>query len=308
MTLSAQPLRIGLIGLDTSHAPYFCRSFNDSSFVEHVPGGRVVCAYKGGSPDISASYTRIEGFTQEVREKWGVEIVADIATLLQKVDAVILTSVDGRVHLQQVQPVLAAHKPVFIDKPMAAGLKEVQEIFRLADHYQTPCFSASSLRFLEEFYKAMQEHTPGAVLGCEAYSPATIEPHHPDLVWYGIHGVEMLFAAMGPACDSVQRVFNQDTDVVTGKWADGRLATFRGLRSGHKGYGIIVFGEKSISHYCVTDGAPYQSMLQKVIEFFQTGKSPVPRAETLAMFAFMEAADISKNQNGAWVPIELNDR
>ncbi len=305
MTFAAQPIRIGLIGLDTSHAPYFCRSFNDSSFAEHVAGGRVVCAFKGGSPDIESSRTRIDGFTQEVQQKWGVEIVDDIPALLQKVDAVIVTSVDGRVHLQQVRPVLTAHKPVFIDKPMAASLPDVQEIFRLADHYQTPCFSASSLRFLKEFYTAMQEQSLGAVLGCEAYSPATIEPHHPDLVWYGIHGVEMLFTAMGPHCTGVQRVYEQDTDLVIGKWQDGRIATFRGLRSGHKGYGITVYGEKNIGQYCVTDGAPYQNLLQNVIEFFKTGKSPVPREETLAMFAFMEAADSSKKQNGAWIPLKF---
>lgn len=303
MTLNAQPLRIGLIGLDTSHAPAFTRSLNDSTSAEYVPGGRVVCAFSGGSPDVEASRTRVEGYTRELKEKWNIEIVSDIPTLISKVDAVILNSVDGRVHLQQVRPVLQAHKPVFIDKPMAAGVKEVKEIFRLADQYQTPCFSASSLRFLDGFYEAVQNKTLGKILGCEAFSPASYEPHHPDLVWYGIHGIEMLFTALGPECVKIQRVQQADADVVIGVWQDGRVGVFRGLRNGAKDYGATLYGEKSIAHFELGKGSVYKNLLTQIIEFFRTGKSPVPREETIAMFTYMEAADKSKKQSGKWITL-----
>jgi predicted dehydrogenase len=304
MNLVAQPLRIGLIGLDTSHAPAFTRSLNDTTYEDYVPGGRVVCAFSGGSPDVEASYTRVEGFTKEIKEQWGVEIVKNIATLLKKVDAVILTSVDGRVHLEQVRPVLQAHKPVFIDKPMAASLNDVQEIFRIADQFKTPCFSASSLRFLDGFHKSLQNKSLGDIIGCDAYSPATLEPHHPDLIWYGIHGVEMLFAAMGPDCESVQRIGNEDTDLVIGLWKNGRIGVFRGMRSGHKSYGATLFGEKGIAYYEMGKGSAYKNLLMEIMSFFRSGISPVPQLETLAMFAFMEAADASKKQQGAWIKLK----
>ena len=62
-------------------------------------------------------------------------------------DAVLLESVDGRPHLEQVKPVLKAHKPVFIDKPLAATLEDAREIARLAKAAGVPWFSSSSLRF-----------------------------------------------------------------------------------------------------------------------------------------------------------------
>lgn len=303
MTLNAQPLRIGLIGLDTSHAPAFTRSLNDSTSAEYVPGGRVVCAFPGGSPDVEASRTRVEGYTRELKEKWNIEIVSDIPTLISKVDAVILNSVDGRVHLQQVRPVLQAHKPVFIDKPMAASVKEVKEIFRLADQYQTPCFSASSLRFLDGFYQTVQNKSLGAILGCEAFSPVSYEPHHPDLVWYGIHGIEMLFTALGPECVKIQRIQQADADVVIGVWQDGRVGIFRGLRNGAKDYGATLYGDKSIAHFELGKGSVYKNLLIQIIEFFRTGQSPVPREQTIAMFTFMEAADKSKKQSGKWITL-----
>src|SRR5215472_13049271 len=118
------PIKVGIIGLDTSHVIAFTENLNDPSNKDHVPGLRVVAAYKGGSPDVESSWSRVDKFTAELRDKWKIEIVNDIPTLCSKVDAVLLESVDGRSHLEQVKPVFAARKPVFIDKPMAGTYKE----------------------------------------------------------------------------------------------------------------------------------------------------------------------------------------
>ncbi|MCI0391928.1 MAG: gfo/Idh/MocA family oxidoreductase, partial [Acidobacteria bacterium] len=116
-TAQTQEIKVGIIGLDTSHVTAFTKLLNDKSDHNHIPGARVVAAFKGGSPDVEASRTRIDRFTAELKDKWGVEIVGSIEELCKKVDAVLLESVDGRPHLNQVRPVFAAKKRVFIDKP-----------------------------------------------------------------------------------------------------------------------------------------------------------------------------------------------
>lgn len=295
---AGEDIKIGLIGLDTSHAPAYARMLNDASYKYHQPGARIVCAYPGGSPDVEASYTRVEKFTEKVAS-YGVEIVQDIPSLLDKVDAVILTSVDGRVHLQQAKPVIAAGKPVFIDKPMAASLADVKEIFRLASEARVPCFSASSLRFFPELQNALHDKSLGKVVGCDAYSPAHLEPHHPDLMWYGVHGVEILFTALGADCRSVSRTHTNGTDVAVGTWADGRLGTFRGIRDGKGGYGATIFFEKGIRHVAPDTGTLYVHLMKEILTFFRTGQSPVSQKETIAMFEFMEAADAGKQNGGA---------
>ena len=73
---AAAPLRVGLIGLDTSHVVAFTQLLNDPAHPDHVPGARVVAAFKGGSPDVEASATRVDGFTATLRDKWQIEIVA----------------------------------------------------------------------------------------------------------------------------------------------------------------------------------------------------------------------------------------
>src|SRR5882724_9795099 len=136
-----------MIGLDTSHVTAFLQIFNDPNNKEHVAGARVVAAFKGGSDDIEASRSRVDGYTKEAVEKYGVKLYDSIEELSRNVDAIMILSVDGRPHLDQFRRTLAAKKPVFIDKPMAGSLKDAVEIARLAREANVPCFSSSSLRY-----------------------------------------------------------------------------------------------------------------------------------------------------------------
>jgi len=300
-----EPIKVGIVGLDTSHVVAFTQLLNDPKSPNHVPGCKVVCAFKGGSPDVESSATRLEGFTKTLQEKWGVEIVDSIETLCSKVDAVLLESVDGRPHLAQARPVFAAKKRVFIDKPLAASLKDGREIVRLAKESGTPFFSASAVRFYETIVKTKEDATLGRIQGCDAYSPEHLEPHHPDLFWYGVHGVEALFTIMGPGCQSVSRTIAEDTDVVVGRWKDGRTGTYRGIRKGNGGYGVTIFGEKGIrSSLALQAKNDYHNLVVEIVKFFKTGVSPVSPEEMLEVLAFMEAADASKAKGGAEVRLD----
>jgi predicted dehydrogenase len=290
------PLRAGIIGLDTSHVVAFTQTLNNPKAKGVLARVRVVAAYPGGSADIPASKDRVEGYTKTLRDKYHVEIVDSVEALLQKVDVVLLESVDGRPHLEQVKPVFKAKKPVFIDKPVAGSLADAVEIFRLAKESGTPCFSSSSLRFSKGIRAARSESKFGDILGCDAYGPCSLEPHHPDLFWYGIHGVETLFTIMGTGCESVTRVETDKAEFVTGKWKDGRVGTFRGIRKGKEEYGAIVFGSKLVGPSGGFDG--YEPLVVEICKFFDSGEAPVSAEETLEIYAFMAAADESKRQGG----------
>ena len=298
-----KPLRAGIIGLDTSHVVAFTKVLNNPDAQGDLAGIRVVAAYPGGSPDVAASRDRIEGFTRQLRDEFKVEIVDSIDALIGKVDVVLLESVDGRPHLQQAEPVLKAHKPVFIDKPIAGSLADAVRIFQLAEKYGTPCFSSSSLRFHPAVQALRADPKVGEIVGCDSYGPSPLEEHHPDLFWYGVHGVESLFTVMGSGCTSVARVSTDGTEFVTGTWEGGRVGTFRGIRRGKVDYGVVAFGTKGIS---LTQGSGgYQPLLVEICKFFRTGRPPVEAKETLEMFAFMEAADESKRRGG--IPITIAD-
>jgi len=301
-TVAAAELRIGMIGLDTSHVTAFTKLLNDPNDPNHVPGGRVVAGFPGGSPDIESSRTRVEGYTKELREKWGVQIFDSIEALCGAVDVVMLESVDGRPHLAQARPVIAARKPLFIDKPMAGSLRDVVEIFRLAREAKVPCFSSSSLRYYPGLVELKQADL-GEVRGAVSTGPSPTEPHHPDLFWYGIHSTEALFAVLGADCESVVRTYTPATDVITGVWGGGKVGTLIGIRDAAAPYRVTVFGTKAVLDQ--KPGGDYTPLVREVIKFFQTGIAPVPPEETIKLFAFMEAADESKRRGGQ--PVKLSD-
>lgn len=296
------PLRLGLIGLDTSHVIAFTSRFNEPDNPNHVPGGRVVAAFKGGSADIESSHTRVEGYTKTLVEKYGVKIYDNIKEVCENVDAILLTSLDGRPHLSQVRPVFEANKPVFVDKPVAGTLKDAVEIYRLAKESKVPCFSSSSLRWYPGVVEVANADV-GELISVLSYGPAPSEPNHPDLFWYGIHPTEALFTVMGTGCETVTRTSTEDTVVVTGIWKDGKVGTLHGLAKGRFGYKVTAFGSKAIVEQ--TKGGDYTPMLREVIKFFNTGKPPVAPETTLEIYAFMEAADESKRRGGT--PVKISE-
>lgn len=287
-------LRLGIIGTDTSHAVNFTAAFNDPTRPDHVPGARVVAAYKGGSPDIHASWSRVDKFAAELETKWKIEFVPDIPTLCSKVDAILLETNDGRLHLEQAKQVIAARKPMFIDKPLASTLEDAREIARLAKEAGVPWFSSSGNRF-GGLAAAMKFPD---ITSAFVWGPGPLEEHHHlELSWYAIHSVELLYTLMGTHCQEVSWMSSPDQDIVVGRWKDGRLGTIRVSRN-RWDRGAVVFRRKQVVQSTPEMSGDSSALLREVVKFFRTGTPPVRAEETLEIFAFMDAAQRSKAAGG----------
>ena len=285
---AAKEIRIGLIGLDTSHVIAFTKIINDPKATGPLAKAKVTAAFRGGSWDVSSSSGRIDKFTEQLTKDYGLKLYPTIAELCKNVDAVMLESVDGRPKVRQIIPVLDAGLPVFIDKPMAGSLADAIFIFDYAKKKGVPIFSSSSLRY-GKTTQAARAGALGKITHCETFSPCSLEVHHPDLFWYGVHGCESLFTVMGTGCQTVERRTTDDGKIeVVGKWAGGRTGIFRE----GKGYGGHAKGSKGEGEVGKYDG--YAPLVAEAVKMFQTGKVPVPAEETIELFAFMEAADESK--------------
>jgi len=296
---SSADLRLGIIGTDTSHATAFTQVLNDPNDPNHVAGAHVVAAWKGGSPDIEESAKRIDRYATELQDKWGVRIVDSITQLCPDVDGLLLESVDGRPHLEQFRQALACGKPVFVDKPLASSLADAREIARLAREKGIPWFSSSSLR-----YSPIAELRSPDVRSAIVWAPGPFEKHQElDLAWYGIHGVEMLYTLLGRGCVEVSRVSSPDADVITGRWADGRLGTVHLQRPYGRYGGVVYFKDQSLK--AMPDVSfSYAALVREIVKFMETKTPPVPNEETLEIFAFMDAAQKSVAAGGALVRLD----
>jgi predicted dehydrogenase len=293
----AADLRLGMVGLDTGHVIAFTKVLNNPNDKDHVPGARVVAAVKGGSPDIASSWSRVDGYTKQLQEEFGVKLYPSITEMAKHVDVILIESVDGRPHLVQAREAILAGKPTYVEKPAAASLKDAMEIYAFAKQRKVPVFSSSALRFAAET-QAVRNGSIGRVRSAETGSPASLEPTHMDLFWYGVHGVESLFTVMGTGLESVTRRNSEAGSIVTeGKWAGGRTGTYRQ----QKGYSGKAVGEKGEAPVGKFDG--YVPLVKAIVKFGQTGVPPVSAEETLEIIAFMEADFVSKQRGGATVTV-----
>jgi hypothetical protein len=296
-TWAGKDLRAGIIGTDTSHVPQFVKIFHAHPEWKI----KVVAAFKGGSPDLPLSANRLEGFAKTIQDG-GVEIVESIDALISKVDVVLLTSVDGRPHLAQVTPVFKAGKRVFIDKPLAASLDDARRIVALSKETRTPFFSASSVRFHKEIPALRGNSSLGKVTKVEATYLLQPLEFHPDLFYYGIHGVEALYAVMGTGCTTLARRVEGNLDVTTCTWKDGRVGSFRGLPKSDATQPLLrMTAEKGTAE--TKGAADNEGIIRAIAEFFHTGRTPVDVAQTIEVFEFMTAAQLSKERGGAEVKL-----
>jgi len=298
-------IKIGILGFDTSHAVQFTMRINHVGISEDqwVDGARVVMGYPGG-PSSFVSDNVIAERTEQIK-KAGVEIVDSPEALIGNVDAVMLEFQDGGEHLRQAKPFIEAGLPIFIDKPFTCSLADAKEIARIAQENNVPIFSSSSLRYALEIQEIKLRSRLGKILGVDTYSPGPTHPENPGLFNYGIHGVEMLYALMGPGCNSVRCIWDERWEKVVGMWKDGRIGTVRAVREGARGYGFTVFCEKGISSRIVDTRYIYRELLKKIIEMFHSGIPPISIDETVEMMAFMEAALNSAKENGAEEIIQI---
>lgn len=291
---SAADLRLGVIGTDTSHAVAFAHVLNDASAPNHISGAHIDVGFKGGSPDVEESSSRVEKYATELRDKMGVRFVDKISDMCGAVDGILLESVDGRRHLEQMKEAVKCGKPVFIDKPLSSSYEDAREIAHIAAAAHVPWFSASSLRF-SDITSLKKEPMNGVIV----WGPGPTESHQQlDLSWYGIHAAEMLYTLMGTGCTEVTRTTSEQADVVTCRWKDGRLGTMRVDRPYSK-FGAVAFRTKNHVDVLSDIKVDYVPLVREIIQFMNTRTPPVPNDETLEIFSFLEAAQKSKAKSGA---------
>ena len=306
MAASAE-IKVGIIGLDTSHAIAFTKIINVEKTPE-VDGVRVVAAYQWGSRDIVSSTNRYPKYIAQMKDM-GVRIVPTIDELIDGSDVVLLETNDGREHLWQAERVFKAGKPVFIDKPLAHNLKDALAIYELGKKYGAKYFSSSALRYGNVVQNA-RNGKYGKIRTVALTSPDPLEEQgtHNYYSWYGIHGFEPFVTVMGTGAEKVSCFRTDSGDVINVQYGDGRLAQLHLFRDAWS-YTGYVMPEKPAdpkSPVVVSDGYPgYKPLLMEILKFARTGVPPFPPEETLEIFKLMEAAEMSAKRGG--MPVTLDE-
>ena len=293
-TARAQQLRLGIIGTDSTHAVEFTRILNDPKAADHVQGARIVAAYRGGSPNVPLSRDRIQQISAQIETQWKIPFVDRIPDLCDRIDGLLLLSVDPARRPTEFEAAASCGKPIFVDKPLAPTLQAATAMVEFAQAHHVRWFSSSALRF-----NVPAGMRGNAVYGAEAWGPGTLgEGYALDLSWYGIHSIELLFAAMGSGVRSVSRVHTPTADTLTGVWNDGRVGIVHLVRPDAR-FAVAELDAQGHTMQPSSVVPDYAPLLRAIVAFVRSGQSPVAPCETLEVFAFMDAAQRSMESGGA---------
>jgi hypothetical protein len=290
-------LRLGMLAGDSGHTVEFTRRLNHVGIPDEqwVDGARVVAAVQTTSridPD------RIPGYVEQIRE-CGVEIVPRVDDLIGLVDAVLIETQDGGDHLEQAMPFIRAGVPLFVDKPLATSTADARQIVEAARARGIAFGSSSALRYSLEVQDVHRRRDElGPVVGADAFSVAVLHPRNPGLFHYGVHAVETLYGLMGIGCQSVRCIWDEGTEVVVGRWADGRLGTVRGIRRGKYDFGFTAFCANRVEPRRIDDRYFYRELLKVLVARLTQGEWLLSPEELVEPVAFQEAAHRSAQRGG----------
>jgi predicted dehydrogenase len=285
-------LRVGLVGVNTSHATAFARLLNRVGVVE---GARVTWVWGGelrsGQPDAST-----------LARSFDIPHVASEPTeMLAESDLVLVVDDTGQGanHVPLARPFVAAGVPTFVDKPMAIDLVEAKGLFELAAEKGTPVTSSSSLRFAAELDA---ERARIEALG-PLSSVVSVGPG--EWYYYGVHAVEQLYAVTGPGVEWVQRFTWPDRDLAVLSYADGGpTAVVQTLRDAAYAFHLTAYGKNGLHAVHIKDfDAFYTGQVASAVRMARTGQPPVPPAETLELLAVLQAGVRSAETGGARVSV-----
>ncbi len=285
-------LRVGLVGVNTSHASAFARLLNQVGAVE---GARVTWVWGGelrpGQPDATT-----------LAQSFDIPHVASEPTeMLAESDLVLVVDDTGQGanHVPLSRAFVAAGVPTFVDKPMAVDLVEAKGLFALAADKGTPVTSSSALRFAAELDA---ERTQIEALG-PLSSVVSVGPG--EWYYYGVHAVEQLFAVTGPGVEWVQRYTWPDRDLAVLSYADGGpVAVVQTLRDAAYAFHLTAYGANGLHAVHIKDfDAFYTGQVRAAVEMARTGQPPVAPDETLELLAVLRAGVRSAETDGAKVSV-----
>lgn len=277
---------------------FFLDEWHANNYPEWI---RVNCERVGRDCDVTYAWAEIdkpEGMdTSSWCSKYGAQRLNSIEELVDKSDYIIVLSPDNPEHHERLSRIpLISGKPVYIDKTFSPDFASGVRMFELAGKYGTPMFSSSALRFAKEFQsypdnKINRESLEYmATLGSGLYEN------------YSVHQFEMIVSLMGPGAKRIKSLSSDNSRLLAMEYADGRRASMLQIQQAPFQAALQLKNWEGVFINQCSDIFP--GLIHSMLNFFETGKPPVPKEETLEIMAIIEAGYKALANYDAWIEIE----
>lgn len=268
----------------------------------------VIAQYLGAQPtgSVGIPQARVTHlWTDDPREAADIARAAHISTVVSNpeqvishVDAVIISTDDGFDHVRRARPFVEAGLPVFVDKPLATSLEELNTFiaWRKAG---ARILSSSGLRYSPELEALIaRRETLGKLRWVSGVTSKNWER-------YGIHVLEPIFRLLGPGFVSVRLESHAGNEVAHLWHRSGVQVDIPVISDGGATFGTL--------HCCGTAGQAtiqmtdtYTAFRRQLVDFIHyagTGESSFPFVHTVEICAILIAGLRSRSDRSRRVDL-----
>jgi virulence factor len=227
------------------------------------------------------------------------EVLGDAAEAIGRVAGVIICDDITMAHQRRARPFLEAGVPTFVDKPLSPDPGEAAELIALAQQAGAPLMSCSALRYARELAEARERIAALGKIRCATGTAPN------ELVFYGIHALELVHTVLGPGVEWVQNIGDEERAFVRCAYPDGTSIILQVLGpGGYPGMHGCFYGERGGVHIAVEDAAAfYGNTLTEFARMVETRRMPIPLDATLEIIRILAAGKRSQQQGGARLPV-----
>ena len=253
-----------------------------------IPGARVTHIWTDDPADAPrvAKASRIE------------HVVAQPEEVIGHVDAVIVATDDGDDHVRRARPFIEAGLPVFVDKPMATNIADLNQFLRWHLDGKT-ILSTSGMRYMPETRQITERREQlGDLRWLTSFTSKTWER-------YGIHALEAIYPVLGPGFISAQTNHQAGSDIVHLTHRSGVPVTLAAIHDASGSFGAVhAYGTKGDLPLKLADTyTAFRAQLVAFIELLRTGTRPLPCSQTLELMTIIIAGIRSREQGGAKITL-----
>ena len=304
-------MKIGIIGMSAGNAhPYSWSAIINGRFnAEEIIriGYPAVAAYLEANKqtlgifgaEVTSVWAQTEEISQSIAMTTGIKHIAgSLEEMAGQVDAVLLTRDDAENHVAMARPFIDAGLPIFIDKPLALTIPEL-DYFANEVAKGKLIMSCSSMRYANECMVVRQE---SAALGKLEFATAVGKK---DWNKYGVHLLEGLFSVIDDARPvSVRHIGEANRDIVKITFENGFQALVSLFMDITPTLQISVFGQTGWRLIDIKNS--YSMFRDNIIEFIrsvQEGKARLAFDKTERIIRTLIGANESMKQGGIEVKL-----
>ena len=225
-------------------------------------------------------------------------VVARPEDVIGHVDAAIIATDDGDDHVRRARPFIEAGVPVFVDKPMATNVADLDQFLRWHLEGKT-ILSTSGMRYAPEIRQITERREQlGELRWLTSFTSKTWER-------YGIHALEAIYPVLGPGIIGAQTNHQAGSDIVHLTHSSGVQVTLAAIYDAPGSFGAVhAYGTKGDLALKLADTyTAFRAQLVAFIELLRTGARPVPFSHTIELMAVIIAGIRSREAGGRLVEI-----